>query len=266
MVFNQILLEEKSRVEKELAKLSKLCEKYSGDTLLAKKSHESFSYYVKAPDSSRTYLQSSDFVALKRLAKETLDLKTLEDLSQQLRALNAYLAAYKTKNATYPYLLSSRKEAFLHAPAFQRLLADEAMAEDLREWAKAPYPKSERYSEDLSVKATGDLWVRSKSEAFIVSCLVNAGIPFHYEEEHYFDGVLMAPDFTIRHPRNRKMFIWEHFGLMDSEEYQSATAKKLYHYFKAGFIPDINLITTYETLDSPLDYPLVQQKISYWFS
>ena len=88
--------------------------------------------------------------------------------------------------------------------------------------------------------------VRSKSELIIANALDQNGIPFRYEAALALGGVSRYPDFTIYRPFDGKMFLWEHLGLMDQDEYRLKTIEKLILYAKYGFFPFDNLICTYE--------------------
>ncbi len=72
-------------------------------------------------------------------------------------------------------------------------------------------------------------------------------------------------DFTIRHPKTKDFFYWEHFGMMDSPAYSQNAFNKLQLYNAHGIIPTINLITTYETKDQPLNSQYVQHLIEHYF-
>ena len=47
-------------------------------------------------------------------------------------------------------------------------------------------------------------------------------------------------------PFDGKVFLWEHFGLMDQDEYRQKAGEKLVLYARHGFLPFHNLICTYE--------------------
>ena len=74
------------------------------------------------------------------------------------------------------------------------------------------------------------------------------------------------PDFTIRHPRTGEVYYWEHFGMMDEPPYAKKAMSKLNLYIENQIIPSINLITTYETKDHPLDLTQIKSIINYYFS
>ena len=67
-----------------------------------------------------------------------------------------------------------------------------------------------------------------------------------------FNQCTNYPDFTIRNPRTGKLLYWEHFGKIDDPDYAHKTSRKLNTYISNNIIPDIDLITTYETKDHPL--------------
>jgi len=95
--------------------------------------------------------------------------------------------------------------------------------------------------------------VRSKSEVIIADALYDAGIPYRYEWERVFGGVRYVPDFTLLRPYDRREIIWEHFGMMDDEDYRRSTHIKLGVYMRHGYTPGDNFIATYESLENPLD-------------
>lgn len=52
---------------------------------------------------------------------------------------------------------------------------------------------------------------------------------------------------------------------MDNPDYSTKTFKKLQLYNGSNIIPTVNLITTYETQNHPLDSEYVQTLINYYF-
>lgn len=76
---------------------------------------------------------------------------------------------------------------------------------------------------------------------------------------------MLYPDFTIRHPKTGRLFYWEHFGLMNQLTYRKSTCSKLQLYISNGIIPNIQLITTYETQEEPLDPETVEKIVEHYF-
>ena len=127
------------------------------------------------------------------------------------------------------------------------------------------YKKNEQYPEyKIHKTCTGEM-VRSKSEAFIYTCLCNHKIPFRYECELWLGEIVFYPDFTIRHPKTGKQYYWEHLGLMDKPEYIHRAYNKLDVYGCHGIVPTINLITTYETKGYPLSIQAIENLIKEYF-
>ena len=95
--------------------------------------------------------------------------------------------------------------------------------------------------------------------------LYKNNIPFRYEDKLLLDGIEVYPDFTVRHPVTGKITYWEHFGLMDDDVYRKNACSKIQLYCDNGIIPSVNLITTYETKQHPLDIDHVEAIIKEYF-
>lgn len=80
------------------------------------------------------------------------------------------------------------------------------------------------------------------------------------------NGKTFYPDFTIRHPDTGKPFYWEHFGQMDQSNYANHTFNKLRDYNESGYTPTLQLITTFETLDTPLTSVVIEDTIRRYFN
>lgn len=137
--------------------------------------------------------------------------------------------------------------------------------EELRDWQNAPYERSRKYEEDLIVRGTQGKLLRSKSEAMIDMMLYKNKIPFRYEEKLILDGIVLYPDFVIRHPVTGEVYYWEHFGMMDVPDYFENACEKIKLYCKNGMIPSVNLIVTYETKEYPLNIEKVDLTIQEYF-
>ena len=121
------------------------------------------------------------------------------------------------------------------------------------------------HPEQLSHLSISGHILRSKSEVIIDTALFSNRIPFRYECALSLGFKTFFPDFTIRHPKTKDFFYWEHFGMMDSPAYSQNAFNKLQLYNAHGIIPTINLITTYETKDQPLNSQYVQHLIEHYF-
>jgi len=83
---------------------------------------------------------------------------------------------------------------------------------------------------------------------------------FKYEAPLEFEGLKLYPDFTILR-KDGRVILWEHNGLMSSEEYFLKTIQKIRKYNKAGYVQHLNLICTEEkdiTNDETLEEIIVR--------
>ena len=154
-----------------------------------------------------------------------------------------------------------KSDQLLIHPEFQVLLQPFFKPEspDLYRWMYSPYQKSTKHPEHLTHQTVAGIYVRSKSESLIATLLYHYKIPFR------LDSVTVYPDFTIRHPLTGEFYYWEHFGMMDQTSYASKCFSKQQFYASHKIIPSIRLITTYETLDSPLNTKVTESIIRHYF-
>ena len=108
--------------------------------------------------------------------------------------------------------------------------------------------------------------VRSKSEKMIADKLALMGIPYKYECPLRLNNTTVYPDFTLLNIKTRKVFYYEHFGMMDDPVYCDRAIKKLHDYQMNGFSLDTNLIVTFETKSQPLDLRVVEKMIKNAFT
>ena len=127
------------------------------------------------------------------------------------------------------------------------------------------YEKNQSHPNALRHNCISGNVVRSKSEVLIDHALFTHQIPFRYECALKLGEITIYPDFTIRHPKTGKFYYWEHFGIMDSVSYSQNAYQKLQLYTSNGYIPTINLITTFETNEYPLSMETIENVISHYF-
>lgn len=227
-------------LSKEIKKLSKQLEKLPEGHLVCYKNKNSVKWYREHQENgvaTRKYLPKKEFKKARLLAQKTFLARSLADKQNELKSIESYMKVRKDHHV-HDMLASNSP--------FRPLLSDTS------DWGNQPYEKSNSHPEHLIHRAPKGELVRSKSEAMIAAALYERGIQYRYECVTDFDGVELAPDFTIIHPITKKLIIWEHFGKCESKQYQSTIIYRLPIYLDAGFIPGKNMITTYETKDMPL--------------
>lgn len=161
----------------------------------------------------------------------------------------------------------SKSEQLLDSPLYFPLLKSDFIPKSQihNEWANANYATKENHPENPIHKSLSTNLVRSKSEAMIDTALFQNKIPFRYECLLQLGNLSFYPDFTILHPITEQIFYWEHFGMMDNTVYAKNAFSKLQVYTSNNIIPTINLITTYETQNAPLNFYQIEEIINYYF-
>lgn len=206
----------------------------------------------------KVYLPKKEQTLAMQLArKKYLTLKA-EELEKEKRALKFYLDHHVS---------SGKAEALLtETSEYQKLLSGQfiPISTEIEQWQSESYEKNNMHPEHLICKSISGNLLRSKSEMMIDMLLFQHKIPFRYECALVLGGAVIHPDFTIRHPLTGKFFYWEHFGLMDKPEYVANTLHKMRTYAENGILPGINLITTYETQENPLDSEWVEKIIEHY--
>lgn len=195
-----------------------------------------------------------------RLAKKKYLSALLEDLQQENSATEMYLRHYPKKKKSDQIYTESDTMQNLLSPYFSPISVQ------LNDWMNSPYQKNLNYPEHLTQKISSTEYVRSKSEAMIAKLLKQYNIPYRYECLLTLGEIETYPDFTIRHPQTGKYFYWEHFGLLDKDDYVQNMHKKMKWYTDNNIMPGINLITTYEKNDVPLTFEMIEFLIKYYFT
>lgn len=137
-------------------------------------------------------------------------------------------------------------------------------AGDIDEWASNYERQKDFYEEDrTSVAGDGQL-MRSRGEIIIAEKLRQYKIPFRYEASLGIPDLPYVPDFTIRRPKDGKIFYWEHFGDVTDEQYMTRNARKLERYEEYGIVPWDNLIISYDFENGGVNTPLIEGLIHAW--
>lgn len=103
-------------------------------------------------------------------------------------------------------------------------------------------------NEELVYLTTAGIYVRSKSEAFIIDVLWQRRVPFYYEKrlvllDENGKKVALYPDITIP-VSGKELLLWEHNGMLKNESYRQRNNRKMELYFLNGFYQPKNLIVT----------------------
>ena len=216
--------------------------------------------WYESDGKTKKYIPKKERHLAEQLAfKKYLSL-TSDYLANEIRALDYYLKQHsKNPNKALRLLTEDSDFQDLLHPFFT------APSKQLSAWQTASYEKNMKFPEQLIHKTSSGHLVRSKSESFIALYLHSHQIPFRYECALQLGETLLHPDFTICHPRTLQIYYWEHFGRMDDPTYARNVFSKLQLYANYKIIPSINLITTYETKEHPLNTTMIENIIEQYF-
>ena len=149
-------------------------------------------------------------------------------------------------------------------PVLERLMRDYAplfpnpMEWELLEEEQNTYKKEERRHYYKGV------YFRSKSEVLVAMVLDSNGLEYKYEVALHINGRTIYPDFVIRRKRDGKIFIWEHFGLIFSEEYRQKMYRKLEDLHEAGFNIWDNLLMSFDSVEGSIDVDFIERMIKLY--
>lgn len=250
---------ERTRLEKQIALVEKQLRKYPEGKLICTRNGKYSKWYLSDGKTKQYIPKEQKEFAQKMAAKKYLA-NQLEDLLQEKRAIDYYLRHHKAG-------IGKAEQMLIDNPEYLKLLSHEfkPLSLELQEWSQTPYKKNENHPKQLKFYTSSGNKVRSKSEVLIDSVLHKYKIPFRYECRLILGETELYPDFTIRHPLTGETYLWEHFGMMDNMKYRNSTVNKLQTYISNGIIPSVHLITTYETLESPLDLETIEKIVEHYF-
>jgi hypothetical protein len=207
-------------------------------------------------DTVGEYIPMSEIEYVRQLAQKEYNKSFLLKAKDELAFLERSVKSIKTKDADIAYTKLSEGRKELINPY---MLTDELYA---KKWELKPY-KTNTYMPERKIYDTkkGDK-VRSKSEAMLADMFYDLEIPYHYEQAvNLKHGGTRYPDFTLLKVSTREEIYFEHFGLLDDEEYRNGSLQKLDEYRANGIYPGKNLLFTYETVENPLDIKGIRKMI-----
>lgn len=219
---------------------------------------QGFQYYLRngGADTNGKYLPKRLMNVAQGIVQREYNARVLQVLARELEALESYMA-YTASGCV--------EKCFLGQQEGRRKLIEPVTLEDAvyaGRWLKKVHENSgdgmENWQDHLKFKTQNGEMVRSKSEVIIADALARNNVPYCYEYNLSLNGGRMYPDFLCLNLKNRKGIFWEHFGLMDNQEYAEKAVRKINLYIQNGYLPGDKLIFTMETSRSPLDLGQVE--------
>lgn len=253
------MLAEQKRLKKQIESIHSLMDSLPDGKIFCTRNGTHYKWY-HSDGHNHTYIPKKNRKLAEQLATKKYFSSLLADLEHELKAVTLYLRHHNSQPSKAEYMLTKM-------PDYQELLSPhfKPLSHDLHDWMTSPYERNTKYPEQLIHKTASGNLVRSKSESLIDMMLHVNRIPFRYECALPLGETILYPDFTIRHPYTGQTYYWEHFGLMDDPVYSKNACAKLQLYTSHNIIPTIQLITTYETKDTPLNAEKIEHIVKEYF-
>ena len=245
-------------IEKLIKIISKRVEKSPPGGLRILKKRNRYQYYhrINPSDSQGKYLTKKDRHLAEQLAQKDYDTKLLKVLKKQQKAIENFIEDSDPDAAEQVYMKLNEQRKAIVTPEF---LSDE---EYVKQWLNQPYTRLGFKEEDQEFYTAKGERVRSKSEILIADALMRHDVPYLCECPVYNNGVVFAaPDFKCLNRRLRKVFYWEHLGMLGDQDYVNRNVKKMDKYILADDFDESRLILTFETDSHPLNTKVIEAKI-----
>lgn len=226
----------------------------------------SYHRWIIKTEEKRTYCPKSNRSLAELMALKKYYSLLLLEVEEELSLLNSYKNKFSSASCSTDLSASDLlSEASPYYELLQTHFAKNKLPVSVQKWCAEVYEANSSHPENLIHTTLAGHKVRSKSEVIIANLLYTNGISYRYEAALILNEITIYPDFTILHPTSQQLFYWEHFGMMDKNNYCDAACNKLKSYCYNGIYPSMQLITTYETGKVPIRSEQVQQIISQYF-
>ena len=115
--------------------------------------------------------------------------------------------------------------------------------------------------EELQHVADDGTKTRSKSEMLIINTINAKGITYVYECPLILGSKIIFPDFILMDRKTNREIIIEHMGLMADYEYRKKQIDKIGLYIKEGYIPNVNMLMTFDDWNGKINIPAISKMI-----
>ncbi len=265
---NQMIVtiqEELEKEQQEIKQISKKLQTAPSGKLLVAKNKKSVQFYqrVGKGEDGRIYLSRKDETTIRRLAQKRYEESLLARQKENFHVLSKVLPLLQ--KIEDPHDVFSKMPAAIQ-PYITPIYPTRAGY--VQHWLtdKTDLPSNANFHPENCIYLTenGEK-VRSKSEMTIANLLRAMQLPYQYEKPLVLNGQLTYPDFTILDANTQTEVYYEHFGMMDQEEYRTAALQKIEKYEKAGFIPGKQFLFSFESAQVPFNGNLVRMKLCQRF-
>ncbi|WP_051538215.1 hypothetical protein [Butyrivibrio proteoclasticus] len=252
MFISDIALKEKQRLVVQLRALEEQFNKreFLEGKISFSKNGTSYKFF-NLTNMNRSYIPAAEKDLIKSLCTKRYYEDKISAYKKEIRALDLFLSRSPKDPDDIIRKHPELRSFLLDVPEY---------ADEIDEWATDD-DECTKHPEHLIIQTLKGDMVRSKSEAMIADELFRSKVPYIYEKKLAVGSDFFYPDFTVKNKRTGQIYIWEHFGKMDDPKYiENNCLYKLNRYLRAGYIPSINFIATYEDPKNPF-YPIKVSQI-----
>ncbi len=247
---------EQEELIEQLKRHKKAFKNLPRDNIKVLKNHNTYQCYVKRKEDRYRYVPKSEIKGIQDMLQRDYEESLLKTLQKNCAMLSSMIKRYDLSPIDKDYESLSEGRRKLVDPV---IVTDEKYIEA---WYEEHPGERNCYFGDGEYLTDRGESVRSKSEKIIADLFNKRGIPYSYEPELFLkDGSKVYPDFMLLNVRERKTYIWEHFGLLSDDEYAAKNMRKLMKYDMNGIHLGYGLITSSESDNSPLKLSEINLKI-----
>lgn len=253
-------------LEHEIQKLAELEKKMKhqlvnapiGTLHIHKNGKGKYPQYYTYREGKQIYIPTKKKDFVHALAQKEYDEKILSVVEARLKSAQQLLKKYKCSFEELYSKLSDEKKQLI-TPIVP---TDEMF---VNEWyEKHPGCKNPYTNNSVIFTERGEA-VRSKSEKILADLFYRRNIPYIYEPKMEFGkGKTVYPDFLLLHVKQRKTYIYEHFGMMDHPEYVKNALEKMSLYEENGYWYGDALLLSFETSTNPLNTKNVEKMLRHF--
>ncbi|SHI69309.1 hypothetical protein [Pseudobutyrivibrio xylanivorans] len=214
--------------------------------IVDKKSYAQYYWCRASKDTNGEYLPKEKIEIAKALAQKEYNRKVLRLAQKEERIISKYddFLRRDSYHKIYDGLSSAKKKIVnpIH-PEIDDII---------QSWLAEEYEPMP-FMDNTEFYSTNGVRVRSKSELIIANLLEQYDVPYKYEKPLILKGKgTVRPDFVCLNKSQRKEYVWEHFGMMDSSDYANKNVAKLNMYQQNGYYLGVNMIASFETSQQPI--------------
>lgn len=193
------------------------------------------------PNMNGVYITKKQEGLAKALAQKAYDEKVLKLAKRRVTQLEKILMDYQDFEIEGVYEEQRKERKILISPV------EEAWESMFERWSKLPDQVLGFSEDDPIIKTEKGERVRSKSERILADYFFYHGIPYKFEKPLALGpSKLIYPDFTFLSKATRSEVYWEHFGMMENQDYVRNNMNKLADYEAYGIHIGESLIVTFE--------------------